>query len=83
MIMNIGATAFRHTIKFSKAFPPILKIRVKSKYTSKICKKQSGSYDRGNNTQLIFFGIVGFLALAALVGVVVYLRIDSKRSKDE
>lgn len=43
MIMNIGATAFRHTIKFSKAFPPILKIRVKSKYTSKICKKQSGS----------------------------------------
>ncbi len=43
----------------------------------------NGSYDRGNNTQLIFFGIVGFLALAALVGVVVYLRIDSKRSKDE
>ena len=43
----------------------------------------NGSYDRGNNTQLIFFGIVGFLALAALVGVVVYLRIDSKRSRDE
>ena len=43
----------------------------------------NGSYDRGNNTQLIFFGIVGFLALAALVGVVVYLRIDSKRGKDE
>lgn len=43
----------------------------------------NGSYDRGNNTQLIFFGIIGFLALAALVGVVVYLRIDSKRSKDE
>ena len=43
----------------------------------------NGSYDRGNNTQLIFFGIVGFLALAALVGVVVYLRIDSKRSKNE
>ena len=43
----------------------------------------NGSYDRGNNTQLIFFGIVGFLALASLVGVVVYLRIDSKRSKDE
>ena len=43
----------------------------------------SGSYDRGSSTQLIFFGIIGFLALAALVGVVVYLRIDSKRSKDE
>ena len=43
----------------------------------------NGSYDRGNNTQLIFFGIIGFLALAALIGVVVYLRIDSKRSKDE
>ena len=43
----------------------------------------NGSYDRGNNTQLIFFGIIGFLALAALVGVVVYLRIDSKRSRDE
>ena len=43
----------------------------------------NGSYDRGSSTQLIFFGIIGFLALAALVGVVVYLRIDSKRSKDE
>ena len=43
----------------------------------------NGSYDRGNSTQLIFFGIIGFLALAALVGVVVYLRIDSKRSRDE
>ena len=43
----------------------------------------NGSYDRGNNTQLIFFGIIGFLALASLVGVVVYLRIDSKRSRDE
>ena len=43
----------------------------------------NGSYNRGNSTQLIFFGIIGFLALAALVGVVVYLRIDSKRSKDE
>ncbi len=43
----------------------------------------NGSYNRGNSTQLIFFGIIGFLALAALVGVVVYLRIDSKRSRDE
>ena len=43
----------------------------------------NGSYNRGSNTQIIFFGIVGFLALAALVGVVVYLRIDSKRSRDE
>lgn len=43
----------------------------------------NGSYNRGNSTQLIFFGIIGFLALAALVGVVVYLRIDSKRGRDE
>lgn len=40
-------------------------------------------YDRGSNTQLIFFGAIGFLALAALVGVLVFLRIEAKKGRDD
>ena len=43
----------------------------------------NGSYDRGSSTQIIFFIIIGVLALAALIGVVVYLRIDSRKRGDD
>ena len=36
----------------------------------------------GGNFQLILFAAIGLLALAALIGVVIYLRIESKREDE-
>ena len=35
------------------------------------------------NFQLILFGIIGVLALIALIGVVIYLRADAKQRAEE
>lgn len=43
----------------------------------------AGSSSSGSNLQLILFAIIGFLALAALVGVVIYLRMVSKQEDDQ
>ena len=41
-----------------------------------------GSGFLSGNIQLILFGVIGLLALAALIGVVVYLRIEAKREDE-
>ena len=41
-----------------------------------------GSNFLSGNIQLILFGVIGLLALAALIGVVIYLRIESKREDE-
>ncbi len=41
-----------------------------------------GSDFLGGNFQLILFAAIGLLALAALIGVVIYLRIESKREDE-
>ena len=41
-----------------------------------------GSGFLSGNMQLILFGVIGLLALAALIGVVIYLRIESKREDE-
>ena len=42
--------------------------------------RSSGLFN--GNIQLILFGVIGLLALAALIGVVVYLNIESRREKN-
>lgn len=41
-----------------------------------------GSDFMSGNFQLILFSVIGLLALAALIGVVIYLRIESKREDE-
>ena len=41
-----------------------------------------GSDFLSGNIQLILFGVIGLLALAALIGVVIYLRIEAKREDE-
>lgn len=41
-----------------------------------------GSGFLSGNMQLVLFGVIGLLALAALIGVVIYLRIESKREDE-
>ena len=41
-----------------------------------------GSDFLSGNIQLILFGVIGLLALAALIGVVIYLRIEAKRDDE-
>ena len=41
-----------------------------------------GSNLLSGNFQLILFGVIGLLALAALIGVVIYLRIESRREDE-
>ena len=43
--------------------------------------RSSGMFN--GNFQILIFGLIGLLALAALVGVIVYLRIEAKQERQE